>query len=220
MKVLKKIILSALMCTVLLIPFASTASATDTVDPENVESILNYFNIDTNDPESIQRAIDEIKNGGLSGVFGILGFDTSDILNELSGYLGAMPEIQTTASAETTTEEVTTEEETTEEPEPETVIIEKPVYIPVTQKPVDNSKTESEDIQETTEATTEAETAEPATTENESDAAENNAADESQIPKTTIFVIASTITIFAIGLLTGIGVTRFLTGRPKQADED
>lgn len=127
MKTLKKIVLSVLMCAVLVMPLASTASATDLIDPDNINSIFSYFGIDLSDPESIQEAIDKINSGGFSGIFGILGFDPSDILNELSGYLGAVTEIKTTAPAETTTEETTTEETTTEEP-----TTSAPVYVPTT----------------------------------------------------------------------------------------
>ncbi len=127
MKTFKKIILSVLMCAVLVMPLASTASAEDLVDPDNINSIFSYFGIDLSDPESIQDAIDKITSSGLPGIFSILGFDVSDILNELSGYLGGMTEIKTTAPAETTTEEETTEETTTEEP-----TTAAPVYVPTT----------------------------------------------------------------------------------------
>lgn len=132
MKAFKKIIVVMIISCLLTVPFIGTASAQGLVDPENVNSILEYFGIDANDPNSIQGAIDDIREGGLSSILNILGIDVADILDELEAYLGAMspPSIlpqPTTTEAETTTEEETTTEiETTTLP-PTTV---PPVYTP------------------------------------------------------------------------------------------
>lgn len=116
------------MCAMLVMPFASTASAQDLVDPDNINSILEYFNIDIDfsDPESIQSAIDKFTSGGLDGILKILGIDISDILDELSKYLTQM-DMVTTAPA--TTEPATTEP-TTEAPTTEAPTTSAPIYTP------------------------------------------------------------------------------------------
>lgn len=123
---IKKIIVALLVSCTLLMPMAVTASATDLVDPDNINGIAKYFGIDLSDPESIQNAIDEIREGGLSVILNLLGIDIADILESLEEFLGSM-ELPTTAPEETTTEEEpTTEEPTTEEP-----TTAPPVYTPV-----------------------------------------------------------------------------------------
>ncbi len=129
MKTLKKLVLAVLTCAVLVMPFASTASAAALFDPDNINSIAQYFGIDLSDPESINKAINDLRENGLSGVLGILGIDLTDILDELSKYLVDM-EMVTTAPA--TTEEPTTEEPTTEEPTTEEPTTAPPVYVPST----------------------------------------------------------------------------------------
>ena len=128
MKVLKKLILAVVMCAMLIMPFASTAQAADLVDPDNINSIARYFGIDLSDPESIKQAIADLQEGGLPGILSLLGIDISEILDELSKFLGAM-EMNTTAPAETTTEEETTTEAETTTEEPTTMA---PVYVPTT----------------------------------------------------------------------------------------
>lgn len=125
MKAFKKIVLSVLVSCLLLVPFTGTAQATALFDPDNISSILSFFGIDTSDPESIQDAIDEIREGGLSGIMNILGINVADILDELEKYLSDMtpptitrPQETTTAEPETTTEEPTTEAPTTSAPPP------------------------------------------------------------------------------------------------------
>ena len=113
MKALKKIVLAMLISCMLVMPFASSAHATDLIDPDNINSIAKYFGIDLSDPSSIQNLITQLQDGGLSGLLSLLGINISEILDELQSYLGAM-EIPTTQPP--TTEEPTTEEPTTEEP--------------------------------------------------------------------------------------------------------
>ena len=111
MKAFKKIVITALVSCLLLVPLAGTAQAEALFDPDNTNSILSFFGIDTSDPESIQNAIDEIREGGLSGIMNILGINVADILDELEAYLGAMtpptlptlPQEATTQEPETTT---------------------------------------------------------------------------------------------------------------------
>ena len=121
----KKLIVAVLLSCMLIVPMAVTASAEDLIDPDNINGIAKYFGIDLSDPESIQKALDEIKEGGLSGILRLLGVDIADILETLEEYLGAM-EIPTTAPQETTTKE----EPTTEEPTTEAPTTRPPVYTP------------------------------------------------------------------------------------------
>ena len=116
MKAFKKIVLSVLVSCMLFVPLMGTAQATDLADPDNIKSILGYFDIDLNDPESIQKTIDEIRSGGLSGILGLLGIDISAILDELSGYLGDMTPPTTKPQETTTAPETTTETPTTVPP--------------------------------------------------------------------------------------------------------
>lgn len=125
MKAFKKIVLTMLVSCLLFIPFVSTASAEALVDPDNIKSVLEFFGINLDDPDSIQDAIDEIQEGGLSGIMNLLGINVADILDELEKYLGEMnpptitrPQETTTAEPETTTEEPTTEAPTTQAPPP------------------------------------------------------------------------------------------------------
>ena len=123
----KKIIVALLVSCMLLLPMAVTASATDLIDPDNINGFAKYFGIDLSDPESIQNAIDEIKNGGLNGILGLLGIDIADILENLEEYLDfSKINVPTTEAPETTTEE----EPTTEEPTTEAPTTRPPVYTP------------------------------------------------------------------------------------------
>ena len=115
MKTLKKVLLAVLISCMLVMPFASSASAADLIDPDNINALTKYFGVDLSDPASIQKVIDQIKNGGLSAALNLLGIDISEILAELETYLSAM-EIPTTQPVTTTEPETTTEEATTEEP--------------------------------------------------------------------------------------------------------
>lgn len=122
----KKIISAILLSCMLLIPVSAavTASATD-----GINAVFQLMGIDLSDPESIQKAIDELKNNGLPAIAGLFGVDLSDIMDELSKYLQV--QVPTTAPVETTTQEETTEEEsTTEEPTTEEPTTRKPVYTP------------------------------------------------------------------------------------------
>ena len=115
MKRIKKITAALIAAFVLLLPLGTTVFAADLVNPDNISAIGQMFGIDLSDPESIQNAIDEFKNGGLGGLLtGIVGIDINDILEELENYLFAFE--SETKAPETTTEEPTTEEPTTEEP--------------------------------------------------------------------------------------------------------
>ena len=114
------------MCAMLVMPFASTASAQDLVDPDNINSIAKYFGIDLSDPESINKAINDLRENGLSGLMSLLGIDVSDILDELQKYMIQM-DMVTTAPATT---EPTTEEPTTEEPTTEAPTTSAPIYAP------------------------------------------------------------------------------------------
>lgn len=116
MKNLKKIIIAVMLSCLLLLPTAATVSAADMFSKDNISATFQMFGIDLSDPESIQDAIDEIRNGGLSGILNLLGIDVSEILDELQKYLTSM-EVPTQAETTTEEEETTAEEEpTTEEP--------------------------------------------------------------------------------------------------------
>ena len=129
MKAFKKIVLTALISCMLLVPFMATANAEALADPDNIKSFIEFFGVNLDDPESIQNAIDEIKEGGLSGIMKILGIDVAEILDELEKYLSDMnpgflnPQLPTTTEPETTTEEETTTEAPTTSAPP-------PVYTP------------------------------------------------------------------------------------------
>lgn len=126
----KKIIVAVMVSLMLILPLSATASAADLVDPDNINGIAKYFGIDLSDPESIQKAIDEIREGGLSGIMNLFGIDIADILDTLEEYIGSM-EVPTTKPQETTTAEPTTEEPATQEPtteEPATTP--PPIYTP------------------------------------------------------------------------------------------
>lgn len=124
----KKIIVAVMVSLMLILPFGATASAADLVDPDNINGIAKYFGIDLSDPESIKNAINEIREGGLSGILNLLGIDFADILDTLEEFLGSM-EMPTTKPQETT--EPTTEEPATEEPTTEApTTTPPPVYTP------------------------------------------------------------------------------------------
>ncbi len=128
----KKIVVAILVSCMLLVPMAATASAADLIDPDNINAIAKYFGIDLSDPESIQKTIDQIKNGGLSGLMGLFGVDIAGILETLEEYLDfAQISVPTTEAPETTTqEEPTTEEPATQAPTTEVPTTLPPVYTP------------------------------------------------------------------------------------------
>lgn len=145
MKNFKKIVIAAVLSCLLLIPTVSTVSAADMFSSENISAVLQQFGIDLSDPESIQKAIEQIRDGGLSGMLNLLGIDVSEILDELQDYLSAMtpttqPE-ETTTEEEPTTEpeETTTEEPTTAKPKPQPTYpsynYTPPTYTPATTLP-------------------------------------------------------------------------------------
>ena len=146
MKIFKKIVLAMLVSCMLVVPLAGTASATGLIDPANINSIMDYFGIDANDPNSVQGAINQIQDGGLSAIMSILGIDVSEILDELQAYLGAMSPTVTLPQM-TTAPETTTEQETTTEAETTT-------SAPVTQAPVYTTVYPSYSYTPTTEAAT------------------------------------------------------------------
>ena len=182
MKAFKKIVLIILIFCFLVVPFMGTAQAADLLNPDNINSIYSFFGIDTSNPESIQDAIDRIENEGLSGIMGILGLDTSEILDELQAQLNKM-------SAETTSEEntviiptETAEETTTEKKEASTEtnhVTEYPSYNyspeSTTAKPLPVKPSKVEANETTTEATSKEVTVEDITTSNtEAEATESD----------------------------------------------
>ena len=208
MKNLKKVICTLLTCAICITPLTATVSAQDLVDPENINSIANYFGIDLSDPESVQNAINNIQNGGISGLMSILGIDASDIIDELQAYAENMDVVTTApvstapATTETTTEETTQAVITT--------VVEKPVYIPVTQKPTEAA---------TAETTTEEETTEEQGEEAQTTTVQSIESIGTEIPQTTIFVIISTVAVFIAGLATGIGITKYMSGKDRKKEE-
>ncbi len=112
------------MCITLLMP---TAAVADALSTDELNSFLQQFDVDLNDPESIQKALDTLQGSGLlGGLTSILGFDIEGIISELQEYLFAF-------ETETTTEEPTTEEETTEAPTTEPTT--EPTTIPQVYNP-------------------------------------------------------------------------------------
>lgn len=109
MKKFKKIIVSILLSCMLLLPMATTASAEALADPEAWKATLAMFGIDLDDPESVQKALDELKSGGLGGLIKLLGVDLTEIIEELEEFLFAFETETTTKTQPTTTEPPTTE---------------------------------------------------------------------------------------------------------------
>lgn len=117
MKKVKKLIIAAVISCLLLFPMASTASAADLIDPDNISAMLEMilgFDVNLSNPESIREAISKITSGGLGGILDLLG--AGDILEVLNDYLNAFESEITTKEPETTTEEPTTPEPTTPAP--------------------------------------------------------------------------------------------------------
>ena len=219
MKVFKKIVISVFVSCLLIVPFMGTAQATDLVDPNNIDSIMGYFDIDQNDPESIQAAIDEIKNGGLSGMLGLLGIDISTILDELTGYLNeaatatTLHQEQETVIQETATTEVTTSIiASTSETTTTAISYTQPTASkPLPPKPAAVATTEaekaSEDAEDVTKETDIKASGEQASTEQKT-AADNK---DSVISKNTLAIISVTIIIFIAGLSAGILISKKLS---------
>lgn len=127
MKNFKKILITVMISCLLLIPTVSTVSAADMFNSDNISAVLQQFGLDLSNPESIQDIINQIREGGLSGILNLMGIDISEILDELQKYLISF-ELPTRAEETTTEEEETTteeEESTTEEP-----TTSAPVYTP------------------------------------------------------------------------------------------
>ena len=229
MKAFKKIILTTLISCVLLVPFITMANAEALSDPDNIKSVFDFFGIDLDDPEGVQTAIDEIKEGGLSGIMNMLGIDVNDLLNELQYYLDDMngttlpvaanPDVSETTTAQATTEAGTTEKPVTSAPPP----VYAPTYPsytpPSTSKPLPGKPAVS--------ATTEkAENTEEPATEEESTteliATEEQTTEtikESVISKDTVTLIILTIAIFIAGLGTGIFVSRRISENQREKYE-
>lgn len=125
MKNFRKLIAAVMVSCLLMIPTVSAVSAADMFNSENISAVLQQFGIDLSDPESIQETINQIRDGGLSGILNFLGIDVSEILDELQKYLSAM---EMPTSEETTTEEEPTTLE--EEPTTEVPTTSAPVYTP------------------------------------------------------------------------------------------
>lgn len=122
MKRVKKFIIVAVAALVLMLPLAPAmapmASAEDI--GTDISTILNYFGYDLT-AEGMQKLLDDLQNGGIGSIIGLLGFDVSDIISELQEYFNAFESEITTKPPETepsTTEEPTTEAPTTRPPEP------------------------------------------------------------------------------------------------------
>lgn len=118
MKRFGKIIASLVIGCMLLIPFSSVVYAQDLFSKDNLSAIFEIIGVDLSDPDSIQATIDKIKEGGFSGILGLLGVDIGGIVDELQDFLFAFETDPTTTTEEDTTEEETESvaETTTEEP--------------------------------------------------------------------------------------------------------
>lgn len=145
MKVIKKLVISAIICCLMLLPLASTASAQDLANPDNWNALFEMIGVDINDPESIKAAIDKIQNGGIGAIGQLFGFDISEILGELQEYLFMF-------ESETTTKP--TEPPTTEPPATEPPIYVQPTYPQYTQ-PVQPTEPPSYEYATTAPSTTE-----------------------------------------------------------------
>lgn len=113
-KAVKFISVIVLSC-MLLVPMTSAVYAADFFNKDNLSAVFQMIGVDLSDPESIQNAINSLREGGFSSIIGLFGFDISNIVEELQDYLFAF-ETNPTTTEEPTTEEETTTEEPTEEP--------------------------------------------------------------------------------------------------------
>ena len=105
MKRFSKLVSVIVASLMLLVPLAATASASAMLD--TFKTLANYGGYDISTPEGIQEMLDDIQNGGLSGIIDMLG--GGDILNEIQKYMNSFEKETTTkAPEETTTEEPTT----------------------------------------------------------------------------------------------------------------
>lgn len=135
MKKVKKIVVSLLISCMLLLPMATTASAEALADPDAWKATLAMFGIDLDDPESVQKAIDEFKNGGLTGVLKLLGVDLTEMIEELEDFLFAFETETTTKTQPTTTEPPTTQPPTTQRPTYPTYTPQTPTAPPIYTEP-------------------------------------------------------------------------------------
>ena len=215
MKAFKKIVITALVSCLLLVPLAGTAQAEALFDPDNTNSILSFFGIDTSDPESIQNAIAEIREGGLSGIMNILGINVTDILDELEKMLENMPQETTIpAVAETAIPEETTEEITSTPATTVPAHTQPTIQKPLPAKPAVNAATEAP---ETTEApATEQESSSEQTTVEEQTTANTK---EGFISKDSVLIILLTLVIFIAGLGTGIFISGKISGKHREKYE-
>lgn len=122
MKRVKKFIIVAVAALVLMLPLAPAMAPVASAEDigTDISTILNYFGYDLT-AEGMQKLLDDLQNGGISSIIGLLGFDLGDILAEIQDYLNAFESEITTKPPETepsTTEEPTTEAPTTRPPEP------------------------------------------------------------------------------------------------------
>ena len=122
MKRIKKFIIVAVAALVLMLPLAPAMAPVASAEDigTDISTILNYFGYDLT-AEGMQKLLDDLQNGGIGSIIGLLGFDVSDIISELQEYFNAFESEITTKPPETepsTTEEPTTEAPTTRPPEP------------------------------------------------------------------------------------------------------
>lgn len=115
MKKIKKFIITTVAALVLMLPLTPAAAPVASAEEigGTIETILNYFNYDMT-PEGIKQLLDDIQNGGIGSIIGLLGFDVTDIIAEIQEYFNAFESELTTKPPET--EPSTTEEPTTEAP--------------------------------------------------------------------------------------------------------
>ena len=215
MKAFKKIVLSVLISCLLLVPLTGTAQAAALSDPDNMNSILSFFGVDTSNPDSIQDAIDEIRGGGLSGIMNHLGINVEDVLDELEKALENMQhETTIPAAAETDTPEETTEETTSAPATTVPAHTQPTVQKPLPAKPAVNATTEAP---ETTEApATEQESSSEQTTTEEQTTANTK---EGFISKDSVLIILLTLVIFIAGLGTGIFISGKISGKHREKYE-
>ncbi len=230
MKKTKRLLSITLISVILILPTVFSASATDLVDPENIDSIMSYFGIDANDPESVQNAIDQIKNGGLSGIMNLLGINVQDILSELESYLGQVASTTDVSSSEESSVTLT-EEQTTEKTVIETTTANTPVYTPVypsysyqqepsTEKPLPVKPSKNETT--TAETVTEESTKEIVTVTEiitETSKTTNSTENSSEFSAKTILIVFLTIVIFVSGLGTGIIVTKKISENDRKLED-
>ena len=209
----------------LVIPFISSASAADLVDPDNIDAITKYFGVDLSDPASIQKFIDQLENGGASALLNILGIDISEILAELETYLNTM-ETTTVDNAVEDSSVTGIEEQTTTIVVIEETTAEKHTY---TTYPSYNYEQEatSEKIlpvkpsnkKTTAETVTEKTTDKSGITTESSSTTESTTKNDSEISAKTVLIVLLTLFIFVTGLCTGTIVTKKISEKSNKSEE-